>query len=203
MNLADASGVTSHARHRFTEQSDAITRRSGRPRVRTGVEPAALDLESVQRLRGSSERRDRDSARALLCGLAEHGHDRSMEQLLDDALDRIDLSPEQWCGLLATVTPSLLRRMSDAPDVSRQRIVDIAGFTVDALWRLGGATPLDGMLRKLDVWQLPSAVLVAILAGTRHGAEQLAERAAFRARVEERLRLQNPEEAEAVLGMVG
>lgn len=203
MNLADASGVTSHARHRFTEQSDAVTRRSGRRLGHNGVEPVALDLESVQRLRASSDRRDRDRARAQLCGLAEQGGDAAMERLLDDALDGIDLAPGEWCGLLATVTPSLLRRMSDAPEVSRQRIVDIAGFTIDALWRLGGVTHLDAMLPKLDAWQLPSTVLVAILASTRMGAKQLAHRAAFRDRVANRLRVHNPEEAEAVLGMVG
>lgn len=203
MNVAAQSAVTSQARPRFIDESPAITRRPGRTLGHTGVEPVALDLESVERLRASSDRGDRDRARAQLRVLAEQGHDAAMEQLLDDALDGIDLEPEEWCGLLATVTPSLLRRMSDDLEVSRQRIVDIAGFTIDALWRLGGVTHLDAMLPKLDVWRLPSTVLVAILAGTRIGAEQLEYRVAFRDRVAERLRVYNPEEAEAVLRMVG
>lgn len=161
-------------------------------------------FEIATELAESGQNTDRESSRTILRTLAEGGNDAAMERLIDDAVEVRDLSRDRWAGLLADTLPSLLEQMTirDARH-ARQRIVDITGFTIDALWKLDGGAHIDRLLRSLKPWDLPLTVLVALLSATKRGAPGLSYRERFKSRAAERLRVAEPDQADAVLNMVG
>lgn len=159
-------------------------------------------LQGAQLLRVSELAPERRDAREILTLLAEAGRDDALRLLLDEARKGGDLDPAGWSALIAGVTPHALRRMQEQR-CSQQRLVDAAGFVIDTLWRLDQPEQIDNLLAELRPWSLPSAVTVAILAGTKKGAARLRSRQAFLTRARDTLTAREPDEAEVVLRMVG